>query len=403
MPVNHTIAVDWFESNFSIKNPDLFGGISADLLDRLTNEKTSGKALPLSTTPVPDKVCIGKTVFKKTGYGNKFLREKYTIWHGGQRYGTMLCGSPSPLLTPMDRVQIKVINNKLYEEDWLDTLKLLSTQAEMKFENFTRLDIAIDGGSHLRLFSDWFNHRIEKIGRAKMNPYVDSKRGVEGFNIGKAKSKKKVTVYNKSKELEVSHKGYITRFWDRSGLPHDSPVERVELRLRNEEAKKFDDIRWDELDQPAHLASIMKANLAGFFEWTETSKDKNVSRRKRIETINWDELNATYLDKDSTRPTNEIWAGKVTVKKLFEIHQITQMQFWFDAAFEIAQNMDCISWFNKMAPLWITDLKSKMGDNSDGEISDSWITNFKSYKLNEQIVIFDKYNEPSLVENMISN
>jgi hypothetical protein len=65
------------------------------------------------------------------------------------------------------------------------------------------------------------------------------------------------------------------------------------------------------------------------------------------------------------------------------------VQVYHDCAFEIAINTDLVEYFNKMQPKWIEDFKTKCGENTDGIVSDSWVTRFKTYKASEQIHIFD--------------
>lgn len=397
MPVNHTINPDWVELNLTAKNLQRFSGdLKVSKIHRTEHQENQneaaedGKRSPHKGLEGPDKICLGKTVFKRTGHGNKFYRDYYTIYHRGKKFGVAMANSRDHRLMPVDNIQLQVSNNKLYEVGWLDDLKEMMSLGELSYKSACRLDIAIDGGEFFRVFEAWEADQIDKVGRAKITKHMTGKGKLEGYYIGMSKSKKRLICYDKTAEFKRSNKLYIERFWERSGLIIDGHVQRLELRLKNEESKKIINFDWQQLDNTQHLASMMQTNLDGFFEWCEKGKDKNITRRKRINPINWDELGAEYLDKDSTRPTSELWAGKVTMKKLWEIYYVTGRQMWFDMAYEIAVNVDAVKWLNSMQEHWKKDLEGKLGNNKDGVISDAWVTKFKEYGLNEQINIFEK-------------
>jgi hypothetical protein len=301
----------------------------------------------------------------------------------------MGANSVDKALTPLDDIQVKLYNNKLYEEGWLDDLIAIATKTEAKFHNFTRVDIAIDGHNFLCQFDDWYSKKIVKTGRAAVNAHFDNNRKCTGFYIGKGNSKKNVKIYNKSGELNRSNKTYISRYWKLHDINTDIPVERLEMTLRNEEAQKFEEINWLQLDQPAHLASIMRSCMDKFCDFRRPNGQKNISRMDKIEIVNWDAFNAAYLDKDSTRPTTEIYRAKITLKLLYEIFLRTQQQSWFDHAFEIAINSDLVEYFNNRQKDWAEEVEYKLGKNRDGVISDTWTSHFKSYDVAEQITIFE--------------
>lgn len=356
--------------------------------------KSDGKALPKFYGQGKENLQLGKTTFKRVSNGNKFYNDLYHIYNRGKKYGVALMNSRDAKLMPLDDIQMQVVNNKLYETGWLDDLKQMTTDLQAKWHNFTRIDIAIDGGNFLNIFDLWHSKKLKKTGRAAVNTYHNNNVETTGFYIGSSKSKKKIKIYNKSKELNKSNKAYIGHFWKLNGLDTSTDVHRLELTIRNEEMKKFKDINWELLDQPAHIASIMRSSMDKFCDFRWNNGQKNITRMEKLELVNWDAFDGKALPKDSTRPTTEIFSAKVTIKKLYEIHLATQQQSWFDHAFEIAINSDLVQWFNKMQKLWSDDLQAKLGANADGLVSDSWVTHFKSYDVNEQIIIFehDKVN-----------
>lgn len=364
MAVAHTINTDWVEVNLKCADAATF-----------------------ETVP---EVCTnnGVTIFQKIGNGNKFYKNQWKVIHEQKEYGIMFSNSRSSDLIALDNFQFKVNNNKLYELGWLESMKKIMSASGMKYKSATRLDIALDGGDYFSVFEDWRKGKYDKVGKAKVTTHYNGKRKVEGYYIGMSKSKKKLVCYNKSEELKRTNKYYIEKFWRRCGLAPLNNIQRLELKIRNEENKKVKGMDFNKLDNFEHLASLMRTNLKGFFEFVLTDKHKNISRKKRIQPINWDAIGGALLEKDSTRNTAEVWSGKVTIKKLIEIHLITGKQFWYDAAFEIAMNIEHIEWLSKCLPEWKEKLIRKLGANRDGVITNNWITNFKEYGVNEQLKVF---------------
>lgn len=399
---NQAITMDWVQMHFKLADSDLFSS-NNDRIPSLNNIKsdqqnavlTGGKALPKFFLQGKDKVHVGKTVFKRTRGGNKFFADHYKIWHRNKEFGQVLANSRDKNLVPLDRIQVEVINNKLYEDGWLQDLQEITTAMQATFHNFTRLDIAVDGGSFLQLEDLWKSKKIIKVGKAGVNTYYTGKGVINGFYIGKSNSRKNIKVYNKSAELNRSNKTYISKFWKANNIDATTPVHRLELTLRNEEAKKFKDIDWTQLDKPEHMASIMESNFEKFCDFRLPGEGKNISRATKLQLVHWDQFGGKTLPKDSTRPTTEIFSAKVTIKKLFEIYIVTTQQHYYDIAFEIAINTDLVEWFTKMQPHWMDDVKLKMGENKDGLVSDSWINHFKRYNPGEQVVIFDPDEVPA--------
>ena len=303
---------------------------------------------------------------------------------------TLLSNSRNSRLMAPENFQIKIENNKLYELGWLDSLQHIMRENEWKYKSCTRLDLALDGGNYFQVFEDWRAGKLNKVGRAKITTHYSGKRKVEGYYIGMSKSKKKLVCYNKTEEIRKTNKWYITDFWKRAGLDTSQDVQRLEMRMRNEENKKIYGMDFNALDNFEHLASLMQTHCNKFFEFVHSGTDTNITRAKRIQPIDWNSIGGQLLDKNSTRNTSEIWSGKVSCKKLFEIYYMTKKNYYYDIAFEIALNIEGIEWFNASIPHWVKALDKKCGKNRDGEIKNTWITNYEQYGMNEQLILFKK-------------
>lgn len=320
----------------------------------------------------------------------------------------MLANSKDKKLLPLDNFQFEMKNNKLYEDGWLPDMQSIMYDCSMSFKSFVRLDIAVDGGDYFEVYDKWRAKELDKVGRAGVTVYLKGKGDYEGYGIGKSRSKKKVVCYNKSADIRKKNKWYIEKFWQRCELSRTKnvrgqleDVQRCEMRINNEEGRKFKGIDWTKLDDVEHLASIMQANLEGFYEWAIPDKGKNISRKKRFTPIDWDSLGATYLEKDSTRPTEELWAGKIAAKKLFELHIVTKQKHWLHSAMEIVLNLDALEWFKSRVEEWQDDIEKKLTAVADGGAAPTWLTAFKEYNENEQISIFDKQTFDSLRDDIL--
>lgn len=390
------ITPDWVEMHFRVKDPGIFStktelktGSFRTENGPVLDQKKEGETLPKHFTSGREKVQIKETTFRRKQNGNKFYTDYYEIYHRKKKFGVMLANSRDHRLMPLDDIQIQVINNKLYEGNWLQDMQEMMHNINAEWHNFTRLDIAVDGGDFLSIYDRWRNKKVLKVGRAAVNVYHNNKGDVSGFYIGMSKSKKRMKIYNKSGELNKSNKTYIPKYWKLHGITGETTVERLELTIRNEESKKYKDIDWRKLDQPGHLASIMRSNMDKFCDFRIPNGGKNIARMEKLQLVDWEGLKGEFLPKDTTRPTTEIFSAKVTIKKLFESHCVSQQQVFFDVAFEIAINSDLVEYFSKMQPVWREELQFKLGNNRDGLISDSWLTKFKTYNPGEQIVIYD--------------
>lgn len=390
------ITPDWVEMHFRLADAALFCSKEQlehrKLMEERKHEKpvkSDGKALPKFHGQGKEFLKIGETSFKRKSRGGMFYNDLYHIYHRNKKYGVLLVNSGDAKCIPLDDMQIKIENNKLYETSWLDDLQQMTTQLDAKWHNFTRIDIAVDNGNFTDIYEAWHTKKIMKAGRAGIQVFQKNDGTVTGFYIGAGKSKKRMKIYNKTAELTKSNKHYIEHFWKLNGIDTTQTVNRLELTIRNEESKKYKDIDWTQLNKASHLASIMKSNMEKFCDFRLNNGQENITRMQKVELVNWDRFEGKALPKDSTRPSTETFSAKVTIKKLYEAHLATQAQLYYDVAFEFAMNADLIEWFNKMQSLWRQDLEAKLGDNRDGLVSDSFITRFKSYDVNEQINIFE--------------
>lgn len=407
MTERQAITVDWCESHFRLLNPELMRpkvAMTGTSNEQERKETMSGSYRTESRGP--EKIVCGKSVLKRLGKGGLYFNDRYQIWQGGHKIGVCLANSSNEKTMPLNDVQIKIENNRLYENNWLESLQQVAYDLGATFHNFTRLDIAVDGVDYFTPHKQMLKGELLLVGRASVNDYYIRKKGspnrvINGFYIGSRSSTKYFKIYNKTNELNRSNKTYIQKFWKENNINTDKDVQRIELTMRNDECKKYkivneetqeteSEIDWQRLNDTSHLASIFRSSMSKFAEYRIKTDGKNISRMPKVELINWDDLGGVTLAKNSTIASTEVWSAKITCKKLFEINYITNDQQYYDIAFEIAINTDVVDWFTKMQPLWIKDMEYK-ARSKEGDLSQlPWKFHFKRYSAGEKILMFQE-------------
>jgi hypothetical protein len=183
--------------------------------------------------------------------------------------------------------------------------------------------------------------------------------------------------------LEKSNKYYIKKFWERTGLDTER-VERMELKLRNEAIKMIHNFDWKKLSDFEYLASIFRTYVEGGYvvnqetgnmkltrgivDFVEKGTDSNVSRKKRIQFINWDYLGGEKLERLSTKQSNEIYRMKLSCKTLVWIYVATKKNtgkeypHYLHLAREIAESINCLQWMVDKYEGWLAEFDKRKFD-----------------------------------------
>jgi hypothetical protein len=344
----------------------------------------------------------GKIVFKRMRYSAPMFNFAYEIIFCGKLFGKVhVCPKKNGVLKP-NNMQFELENNVQYEIGWLDDMKYFFKTMRWQVRNVSRVDIALDGSGFFKVWNLYQERKIQRIGGAQSQVFGKCSGGVEilsGFDIGSRSSDKWITCYNKTDELKTSNKDYIQNFWDRSGL-NIKKVERMELKLRNECLKEIN-FDWKKMDDFEYLASIFRTyvdggyidqvdeatgeitrkNKRGLLQFVEASDDKNISRKKKIEFINWDFIGAEKLERFSTHQANEVWRMKVTCKNLCLLAESLKEKYpdranhFLMEAHEIARNINCLPWLIDRFDNWIKEFSMMkldyIPDYTIGKINDS--------------------------------
>lgn len=268
--------------------------------------------------------------------GNKVYQQTYEIYVGEEKepFGIVFTRPKKSSFVDKDCSQIQVYNHQLYRPEWNFKVKYVLEAVGATINNFSRLDIAVDGNGFYSYLKMAYNGFFTQVGNTSFSATKKGK-DFEYFTFGKGGSKKFMRIYNKSKELETTNKQYIRETWTRNNLDTSGRVERLELRMRNDSIKLLETtdpetgeiikgINLDQLDNQQYLAGILKAQFKGWFEFRE-GRDKKINRKKEVEIIDWDAIQPGTAERiSSTRKPNETWRAKQTLKGLAK--QITRME-----------------------------------------------------------------------------
>lgn len=345
--VKYAISLDWFEVTLEI-----FASSHSSLL--------------CFASEPPESLEIGNFQMELQVAGTRFYKHKFKVYHHGEPFGMVSMNPRSTQVLEGNWCQFKMDNHKLYQSSWISEFDEFMDELEAKPRSFSRIDIALDGRGHLDIYKQWNSGNIDRLGRAKVIEYKEKVGGkdnvVTGVNWGSRGGDKHMTIYSKGNLLERENKGYIVDFWEKNGLINDSSevenIERMELKLKSKSINKLIDFDYKRLNEPEYMASIMRTHFKKWFEFTETGTG-NVSRKKRLEFINWNSIGGELMDTDSTRPSNEVWSAKISIKRLYILaiegllsptidEHISDIIGWYDLE----------SWYERSRDKWKPKVKS---------------------------------------------
>jgi len=336
----------------------------------------------------------GGFVLKDTKIGTQHWTKMYEVYHDGLLFGNLrLDPRDFNVLDPF-RQQFKVENERLYEKGTLELCQKFFKAINSKVRNISKIDIACDGYGYARTMARYHSGMIDRIGKANYHLHCNRHREIEGFDIGSKSSDKQITGYHKSKEIEKSGKHYIKKFWEKSGLVgwESGKVERLELKLRNNAIKKFENLEWERLDEVEYLAGIMKKGMEKFFEFRHVNAS-NVSRAKPIQIIDWNALNAVQLEYAEAKQRTEYIRLKQTAKTMYWIYLGCGSSYHLQVAQEIVTNINCIAWFLDKKKHWREEFEKKQKKKAFDYLN-LW-KNEQQYgqlKLTENITLGQVYN-----------
>lgn len=293
-----------------------------------------------SSQEAPKALNFGDIELKRMGGGTRHYENRYQVKVKGEPFAVLLTtprkGGALEASRP-DFSEMKLENHILYREGWEKVLESVIQATGLQFYHVTRLDIALDGYGFLDIIRKAEKESWHQIGRAKYKPEYSKLNGrLNGFNFGSRSSDKHLTGYRVEERVEEENKGYRIEFWEANGLNRMKiekgqrqrvPVERLELKMNADALKRVVEketgevgVHFDRLNNSAFLTGIMKAHFARWFEFRiPDPAQKNVSRWKKANIIDWQSIEAVQMERlTTTRKPNKVWAAKRCATKLIE-------------------------------------------------------------------------------------
>lgn len=188
----------------------------------------------------------------------QFLKKAVFSFDKETPFAEMLYNPRTSVLPPC-AAQLRVMNQHLYAENWLERLRFILKSAHIKFVSVSRLDLAVDfnklykGLSPKTLLTSFIKGKFLKIGISKGFLHFDdwgykvanNASSLKGVSFAKtpnitgctwgSKGYVQTQIYNKSKELrEVKYKPWIVSTWEKNGLNVNEDVWRAEIRIQKQ-------------------------------------------------------------------------------------------------------------------------------------------------------------------------
>lgn len=210
----------------------------------------------------------------------------------------------------MNEISIKIDNTQLYTLDWSTRIHYLMNELGFIFTSLTKIDIALDGYDvykKMDLFRKYMRNKTIQI--SNENLVIDgvhfnkSEHKWDSYVIGSKKYQKTAEIYNKTAEIKVSGKEYITKFWKGNGLEINDEVGRFELKLGTRHLSKYKFNSFNDFCDAGYLSKILYAEIYGWLRFYQTSlndvknhrKDIAIKKGKELKFIFWDKVPQTTI------------------------------------------------------------------------------------------------------------
>lgn len=171
--------------------------------------------------------------------GTKVFNKRMIVRDLSGRKILTLLYQPKSSLIPKRICLCEVANVCLYDESWRGVCSLVQKMHAGSFNSLSRLDIACDfdeiGDDVAKMFDEGLIYVQKKkegcmfYDNSEKDGYVIRKP--RQISFGSKTSKIKWKLYNKSKEIKVSHKEYIEHMWHEEGLDLSKDIWRLEVSL----------------------------------------------------------------------------------------------------------------------------------------------------------------------------
>lgn len=329
----------------------------------------------------------GDFVFTNLNQRTRLFDCLFTVHYRDELFGT-ISFSPRSAVIPDEMVQFKVNNEYFYKggkqlRPLNLPVKLLADSLDLKFHNFTRVDISLDfhqfndNLTFEQFVNKYHAGEIESKGRVtRWNPFYQRINGLmqlTGFSIGSRSSNKYIRCYNKSHEITESHKTYIVDWWRSNGLATDKTVFRFELQLTSKWFKEVLPFRLDDdgsiekictnffsIQRYDSLLSLFELGLKNYFDFFIPDHTVRNDRKESFLVIDFaalrGETKKEYIyNRAPVRHTSFSWRQKmIVVRNLFREYIVNvQERSWLKQIVRIVTDYDLQARWDKMCGKYI--------------------------------------------------
>ena len=321
------------------------------------------------------------TVLEYLGTGSKHFKHKYQVYMDGQPVAKVLTHTWNKKIIKEGTAKVEIDNHVQYSTSLIEVIENVMIACKMPvIKNISELHIAIDGANHMHEFMNRYMwQRRDRVGM----PIMDNKIGrwesgcrvklkgkacidpgmfnrstglYDHFKIGKGQ--KYITIYNKTSELEKSHKQYIRDSWDRAGVDSSGTVWRTELRMRSGSIKELKDFDLKKIIDPDYLLQIFKTQCKNFFEFILVKDDSNVTRARIIDLFQFERLRVPLLAKIPRAIVRGAYKAQMAIHNAYanvRLKYLTSKEQIFAALQHITDNVQLYNldhWYEKKKPQW---------------------------------------------------
>lgn len=389
----HDTANKYNGSSFDI-NPFIVG------LDWLTLNLRGNLLVKETTEELQD----GNFTYINLGHGTEKFKSVFKLYYEYREFGTIQV-YPRAAIFHEDTIFLQVQNECFYNGTniWLILQELFDIHG-LEFKNITRCDVFLDNYGFLNgvtldeldylLNSGQILSNTRVKSKSKHDGKVDGKFINTGFHWGERKNHRFLKIYNKTEELKVSGKDYISEYHKINGLTKE-PIQRFEYTLKNDFFKYNPSFELKDLFDKKALFEILDLARKGHFSFVIEDGQKRNDRKKEFKLIDWEgmrEYPDFIYDYKYVKPRKEGVTNRAKqnlIKGLFGQYILQGQEVSFlEKALFLVYDSRLNDWFQKMVDRYIKEYLRKR----------TWLYKWDHDKLNSQIVLItDKYKREKFI------
>lgn len=320
------------------------------------------------------------------GNGNKNFKYSYIVYMHGEPVANVHTHTRNEKIIKPGTGKLELLNHVLYSSTVTEVIKSVMDACQMPhIKNISGLHISMDGVKHIHRLCNMYQFQnrdrsgmpnVKKLGRwdkgckirlkgkARFDGKVMNKATGLNDNFKIGTGHKYVTVYNKTSELEHSHKEYIRDAWKKAEIDTTGTVWRAELRLGSQGVKEIKNFELDRIADPNYLLQIFKTLCKNFFEFALDEGDENVTRMRIIDIFQFEKLKTPLLEKIPRAIVRGAYKAKMAIHHVIQCVCLNYYKGEVAIVHAINNMTDTINmynltdWYEKRKPAWIEMYKA---------------------------------------------